>query len=374
MLYELYLYNQKENKHLLYKYDTENNVIYDENNKPIIVDLPDIPGNKKKINIQLGFSCNMSCSYCLQSKTSKKKFNKENCDKIITKIKGYNLENTKIEFWGGEPLLYLEEIVYFIRKLKHDHYVIITNGMNLTLRLVKFFIKHNVNVILSHDAQSQDVRGKNPFEKKESLEAIKYLYRNNKEKFSINSVITNNNINTMDRLEYFGNYLEEDNFLEIPHSGEGPVYNSSLDLLSKDNLSNKIFEDILGFYGMKYGFYNQAIYSFLKSLNKTKIENITTKCGINNSDKYKILSLDGKELSCHNYDFKFNINTLQDSNKCKTCLVAHLCKSSCPAIDKKSELFHKNCEIMFETYSALLRASIFILTNNNYELIDYKKI
>ena len=53
---------------------------------------------------------------------------------------------------GGEPLLYIEEIKYIVEHLinKPHHFVIITNGMLLTLDLVKYFID-NKNIALSRE-------------------------------------------------------------------------------------------------------------------------------------------------------------------------------------------------------------------------------
>lgn len=374
MEYLLELYNQEKNLHINYTYNVKDNIIKNEKGEVITLNLEDNREiKKKKLTIQLGFSCNMSCSYCLQSKTKKKSFDIEKCKNLIEKLKKENLENTKIEFWGGEPLLYIKEILYIVRHLKHNDYLIITNGMLLNLKLVKFLMKHNFTIILSHDAQSQNVRGKNPLDIPNVLEAIKYLYKNHKHKFGINSVITNGNINTMERLKYFANYLEEENIFEIPHSGEGPVYNTNLNILSKDNLSNKIYHDIIENNGMKYGFYSNAIVNFLYNLNKP-ISNTKTKCGIENKDKYKIFDINNKELTCHNYDYKFNINTIKENSHCETCIVRNLCKGGCPAIDKSSEIFKKNCEVMYETNTALLRVIMYIITNNEYQLMNVKKV
>lgn len=374
MLFDITLHNK--NNTIIWKYDTNDNTITNENGVLINLDIEDIKETHiKKFTIQLGFSCNMSCSYCLQSKAKKVNFNQEHCDKILEQLNNTDLTNTKIEFWGGEPLLYIEEIKYIVEHLtiKPHHFVIITNGMLLTLDLVKYFIDNNFNITLSHDAQGQDVRGKEPLEKKESLEAIKYLYHNHKGRFAINSVITKGNINTEERLKYFGKYLEESDITKIPHGGEGPVYNSELELLNTETLCQDVYNDIILGYGSNYSYYLQIMNNFFKSIGKKKLENITTKCGIDNPDKYKVLSLDGKELSCHNYNYKFDIKKLSSSDKCLKCPVVHLCKSSCPAMDKDSEVFKKNCEVMFSSNMGILRVIFFMLTNNEYEVINIKE-
>ena len=358
-----------------WKYDTIYNTILDENNNIISIDNNIKEPFIKKLAIQLGFSCNMSCSYCLQSKSKKVSFNQEHCDKIVEQLNHSDLTNVKIEFWGGEPLLYLEEIKYIVEHLinKPKYFLIITNGMLLTLDLVKYFMDNNFHIVVSHDAQGQSVRGKNPFENNTSLEAIRYLYHNYREKFGINSVITKDNINTENRLKYFASYLEESDITNIPHGGEGPVYNSNLELLNINTLCQDVYEDILLGYGGYYSYYQQVLSSFFKSYGKKNLETITTKCGIDNPERYQVLSLDGKELSCHNYDYKFDIQKLSSSDKCLKCPVVHLCKSSCPAMDKESEVFKKNCEVMFNSNMGILRVIFFMLTDNQYNVINIKE-
>ena len=374
MLFNITLQNKNDTK--IWKYDTKDNSLTDENNEKIenltLFNSKENKNKEKKLAIQLGFSCNMSCSYCLQSKTKKTKFNQLECDTLIEKLLKLDLTNTRLEFWGGEPLLYFKEIVYIVRKLKSkkhlpSSFLIITNGLLLTVRMVKFLLKMNFNLAISHDAQSQDIRGKNPFEIPSSLEAIKYLYelhKNGEHRFSINSVITKDNISTENRFKYFAKYLgeNENGDIILPHGGEGPVYNSDIDLLNIETLNNDVYTDVVFGAGMYYGYYYDAVGSFINNLGKRNISNITTKCGIDNESKYSIIDIHGKDLSCHNYDFKFKIITLQENDICLKCPVVQLCKSSCPAIDKSSDLFKKNCTVMFNTNMGLLRAIIEIIT------------
>lgn len=118
MLYKLYLANYTNGEKKIFHYNTDINTIYDENNNIIKVkNYFDNKEENKRMTIQLGFSCNMSCSYCLQSK-QKSSFDKDKCDNILEKLSHLDLSETRLEFWGGEPLLYLKEIIYIIRHLK----------------------------------------------------------------------------------------------------------------------------------------------------------------------------------------------------------------------------------------------------------------
>lgn len=377
MKFILVMQNTENNNIIELLYDNKNNsMIYMENNEKFKFTKIEQPETKrnKKITIQLGFSCNMKCEYCLQSKTPLKDFDKDNLDKLLNKLNNEDLENATLEFWGGEPLLYLPEIEYIVKNLVNkpgNGFLMFTNGINLNNVAMNFLIENEFIIILSHDAQGQYIRGIDPLNKPNVASNVKWLVENYKN-FSINSVITSANISTQDRLDFFGKKLSVD-INKINHSGEGPAYNIKTDI-DNDTLHDDIYTDLMEGDGIRYGFYNTAISGFAKTVNQGRLlDNVTTKCGIDKKDNYKIFSIDGKDLSCHNYDFKFDIKSLQESSKCKNCLVANLCKSSCPAIDKNSEAFKNNCKIMYATYTAILRVALSIELEG-YQLINVIKL
>lgn len=362
------------------------NIIYDSDISEII----DTDGSKiipppksydygfdRKITISLGFSCNMKCSYCLQSKTKKSQFDIGKVKELLDKLNTEDLSRTRIEFWGGEPTLYWREIEYIVNNIKNKPaggYLMITNGTGLTKDRAKWLISNSFQIAVSHDAQGQSIRGLEPLKMEPVREAVEWLIRHHNTKVSINSVLTKDNLNTKDRKDYFRKLLG----LTTQHintSGEGPAYNTDVELIDLETLHDNIYNDIVGGEGLEYGFYKNTIDMFINTIAKrSKLENITTKCGIERNDRYKILSLDGKTLSCHNYDHSFEIQKLSDSDQCKKCLVAHLCKSSCPAIPKDSEMFQKNCEVMFQTYTALFRVAVMLMTDGSWQVMGFTEI
>lgn len=356
-------------------YNTANSTMLDETGLIVFDKLPTktTPYNKK-ITIQLGFSCNMTCSYCLQSKTKKSKFNEQAIKDVIAKLTLEDLATARIEFWGGEPSLYLDEIKYIVNNLPIQpyEYLMITNGTKLTIQLAKWLITHNFAIALSHDAQGQPVRGIDPLDSIESLEAIKYLHKHHN-KFSINSVITNDNLSTSKRLEFFAEKLgvEPDTII---HSGEGPVYNTFLDLLGTPEIMDDVFEDLLD-KGMQYGYNQQLYYKLMSSLGTSKqLNTISTKCGIDNPDKYKIIATNGKDLTCHNYDYTFDIHKVSSKGPCYICPVVHLCSGSCPAIPKDTEMFKKNCDAMRMFLLPMLRYALVVHFKGEYDLINITEI
>jgi uncharacterized protein len=349
-------------------YDQESNVFI-KNNEILKFNDIDYEKQKKKVAISLGFSCNMKCSYCIQSKTKKEKMNISELDIIIKDLMEEDLKDCRIEFWGGEPLLYMDEIRYIVSKLGNTEYLVITNGTLLTVELAKFFVDNNFSCVLSHDGTHQDIRGIDPLKNKKVIEAIAYIRKHTPERFSVNTVLTYDNLDTGKRLDFFNNSLGDiDN---LNHSGEGLVYNSNFILKNEkdlDDLHNKVYFDLLNGDGLRYGNYVSTIKNFMNIINKSlHLSKITTKCGIENKNYYKVVS-SGKQLTCHNFDYNFDILGLHDRDKCKDCLVASLCKGGCPAIPNNSTMFEENCKTSYAFYSAIFRYCIYILTGNMYQV------
>lgn len=82
----------------------------------------------QNLKIIFGTKCNLNCDYCYQ-KHDNNEISQEVLDKIIEKINSSN-EKYYIDFFGGEPLLYLDKIFYFLDKIniKEHSFTITTNG------------------------------------------------------------------------------------------------------------------------------------------------------------------------------------------------------------------------------------------------------
>lgn len=336
----------------------------------------------KRISISLGLKCNMSCNYCVQSKIPKENTDFIKIDKIISDLENRDLTNTMIEFWGGEPLLYLEEIKYIISNLKNKPMVfcITTNGTLLTIEIVKYLLENNVIFCFSHDAQAQNNRGKETLDNINVIDSINYILNNkpltldyfNTIKF--NSVLTKGNYNSDLRKTYFASKLGRPKEDIILH-GEGVVYNikPELKIVDTDNLRHEIIKDIKNNGIENYKPYYRKVHRFFISIkNNYKLSDITTKCGIDRPS-YEVISTNGKELTCHNFDKPFEIKMFHDNPGCSECIVAHLCRGGCPAIPKDSEIFKMNCKIKYEENLAILIASLEMLYNN-YNLIKINDV
>lgn len=110
------------------------------------------------IYIMLGYACNFNCSYCLQGEKRLKVQQPIISKKFTDYLERYpNKKNTRLFFWGGEPLLYFETIKEIVSKYGKDFSIgIISNGSLLTQEIVYFINKYDIGFILSHDAHETE--------------------------------------------------------------------------------------------------------------------------------------------------------------------------------------------------------------------------
>ena len=104
-----------------------------------------------EINFMIGSACNWHCSYCLQGKEVG--FDRKvDIDEFIDKFKRYLSDRnitqfTRVQYWGGEPLLYLETIKKLHEAFKNypktNKDRIVTNGSLITDEFVDYVTKDN---------------------------------------------------------------------------------------------------------------------------------------------------------------------------------------------------------------------------------------
>ena len=97
----------------------------------------------KIIKIRLGGNCNKNCSFCHSKKTDNYEFN----PKLIPFIKYNHYE--KINYGGGEPLMYWQHIKKFINifpKLKHH---VVTNGTLFNEEMLEYTKNYRFRIGLS---------------------------------------------------------------------------------------------------------------------------------------------------------------------------------------------------------------------------------
>ena len=150
--------------------------------KEAAVTTPENPLGKtskvKTLKIQLGLSCNYSCEYCSQRFVPHSdETNSKYVDKFVANLDLWlEGEPKRIEFWGGEPLVYIKTIKPLAEKLKikfpNSQFIMVTNGSLLNPEINEWLDEMGFGIGLSHDGPGQPVRGPDPLDDPKSREGI----------------------------------------------------------------------------------------------------------------------------------------------------------------------------------------------------------
>ena len=129
------------------------------------------PGRKgliKTLKISLGLSCNYECNYCSQRFVPHaESTNPEDVEDFLQQlIASLSQAPGRIEFWGGEPLVYIKTLKPLAERLRvlypDAEFLIITNGSLLSLETNEWLDRMGFVVGLSHDGPGYHARGADP--------------------------------------------------------------------------------------------------------------------------------------------------------------------------------------------------------------------
>ena len=364
--------------------DTEGNVFkFPDMTEP--VNLPDavtfskdVPLKKSHhinlLKIQLGLGCNYTCDYCSQKFVERAdSTSHKDVESFLQKLDTLEFsekEGLKVEFWGGEPLVYwktLKPLAEALReKLPYAKFSMITNGSILTEEIIDWLMMMDFSVSISHDGPGQSVRGPDPFDDPEKKELILGFYRmmtRLKKGISFNSMLSRNNQSRKAIHNWFINLTGNQEIV----LGEGTLVDAydedgiTNSLLTKEDhftFRQKTFKEILendGYIGFQAII--DKIDGFTRSvLSQSPARNLGQKCGM---DDENVLAVDlhGNIITCQNVSaaetskngqphLSGNLDNYDDvsittsthwSNRaeCPSCPVLHLCKGACMFLDNK---------------------------------------
>lgn len=116
------------------------------------------------LHVMLGTACNWKCKYCIQLKQAG--FPQKMEDLFCTNLNNFILDKgikiDRIEYWGGEPCLYFDQIKRIedtIGHLAQRPSRFVTNGSLLTPEIVKYINEHDMFVNLSYHEGQLDESG-----------------------------------------------------------------------------------------------------------------------------------------------------------------------------------------------------------------------
>lgn len=219
--------NQKDKT--FFFYNNENNQFLDHNREPISVNYTDFRGssnlavktrektpNKNVVfKIRMGGTCNYKCSYCLQAIDSGNtdKVERLSIDTLLGYIPESFCQNRRFEFWGGETLLFWDDVILpLAKKLRKKYpgadFYIPTNGSTIRPDMIPDMDELGVFVSISHDGPGQWQRGGQPLDSSQQ-QVIQMVFNklNPKNKFSFNPVLTAMNSNRRAIIEWFRNEI-----------------------------------------------------------------------------------------------------------------------------------------------------------------------
>lgn len=327
--------------------------------------------NFSVLKISFGLKCNYSCEYCSQRFVPEAELEKPfDVKEFVEKISsififGDEGQSKKIEFWGGEPLLYWNKIVPIAEILREKYpklrFSTITNGSLITKEKADWLYKMGFSMAISHDGPGQKVRGPNPFDVPKIKEAILYLYAKMapENRISFNSMLNNENTSRSAIQEYFINLTSDPN-VNIGEGGFVDAYDigglsMSLESSKFKSFSLGSFKEIRNFKCVNFVTVKNKISNFFDSIFRSKQSIVLVqKCGMDKLDSIAI-DLDGNVITCHNLsanavsangnshkighidDFdNISLNTAthwSHRKDCSSCPVLHLCQGSCMYID-----------------------------------------
>lgn len=409
MLFKIISESILDKEDVVHYYNNETNEIFDSENRLVdVAESLDIPQKhfKKfngfsasktrvlsKLKVQLGLKCNLNCSYCSQaeSRNLSKDDSLGDVESFIASLRREELSikpSGRIEFWGGEPLVYIKTLRKLVPELRKmyptQEFHMISNGTLLTREIVDWLVENKVSFIISHDAQGYELRdGIDPLYKAETkstwLYAKEQLHRAGL-KFGFNVVITRANCDISSIPEFFQlHFSEKASFgfegIVQPSREEDLFKQEDIDVLETD------MKHVLVHNQEEFGNLVKDAQKVLTALAQHRpLFAIRAKCEAPNSDVL-VVDLKGNVISCQNFthlsqkigelrnfdDIK-SVNFIHWSKKfnkedCLTCPVVQFCKGGCPLVSCNF------CHNDYVYYRALFKAVWFLLFQSDIKTI-----
>lgn len=359
------------------------------------------PGTKrelKRISIQLGLSCNYSCSYCLQGSMGKdRSTSPRDFTKFMEALSIALPEDTgaAFEFWGGEPLLYWKILLPLATALREKYptstFSMATNGSLLTYEINQVLIDLGFEVTISHDGPAQYVRGEDTLADPKQREIVLDLYTrlrpSNRSYF--NAVFTSKNKSPTKLVEWFKQNVGGD--VMFANNQLASVYDEpTFALRFKDMDTVYAYrKDLLSLMQGPDGHRVKSIASmiadFIYSIaHHRPMSSVGQYCG-RDSVHTVCLNLDGDVLTCQNV-YKTDISEISgkphllgnvraldkiklDSGihwsyrkSCPTCPILPICAGACMMVDEKSKFWQATCDSRYYHLLPLLAVTIDVLT------------
>lgn len=369
------------------------------NVSPAPVTSKEEPLNKGKINrlkIQLGLSCNYSCEYCSQrfvphadasSPIEVERFLK-NLDKWINP----NEPPYKIEFWGGEPLVYIKILKPLAEGLKKKwpnvKFGMVTNGSLLNKETNQWLFDMGFTIGMSHDGPGQTVRGPDPFADPEKKANILHLFNLlGSKRMSFNAMIHRENMDRYAIQQWLTKELGTEDFVIgeggfIDSYDEGGKANALNDKAEQLGFRRLALEQIRNSSINKFNIFNSRLREWVESISAERpAEILGQKCTMDRPDTIAV-DLKGNVLTCQNVsavqtapngkshrighvsnldNVKLDTSTHWSKRPhCRDCPMLQACKGACMFLE--GDLWYKSCDNSYSDHLPFFAAAFEVLT------------
>lgn len=278
------------------------------------------PGRKhgvRTLKISLGLSCNYGCTYCSQ------RFVPHAATAGVSDVAPFLTtlpqwftpaaqgtgEGVRVEFWGGEPLVYWKALRPLAEGLRAmmplAAFSMITNGSLLTPEINEWLDRMGFCVGVSHDGPGQRVRGPDPLEHPQQGPAIRQLYAllHPQGRISFNVMLNRQNQSRAAVQAWFTQrfggdvQLGEGSFIDAYDKG-----GVALSLRAHEHVPYRVqaFNEVRHGAVVQFGQVGQKLRDFTQSITTARpAAAVGQKCGMDEPHNLA-LTLKGEVLTCQN--------------------------------------------------------------------------
>ena len=346
------------------------------------------------LKISLGLSCNYACEYCSQRFVARNlETNPDDVDGFLSSLDSWVLTPPEaIEFWGGEPLVYIKTLRPLAEALRAKYplarFSVITNGSLLNAELNQWLDDLGFTVCVSHDGPGQYVRGPDPLQDPSVKEAILDLYQRlaPQGRFSFNAMVNRSN-QSRAAIQAFFTELTGDPKVMIGEGGFVDAYDAgglSLSLRTEEfhAYRRQAFQEIGQGKADRVSNVRDRMMSFVNALRtKRPASSLGQKCGMDKPDSIAV-DLKGNVLTCQNvsaaatapngeahrigHTAQMDQVALTTSThwskrtECPKCPVLQICKGACMFLEEA--LWDASCDNAYSDALPIFVAAIEFLT------------
>jgi uncharacterized protein len=346
------------------------------------------------LKISLGLSCNYACEYCSQRFVARNdETNPDDVCEFLDSLETWVFKEPEtIEFWGGEPLVYIKTLRPLAEALRKKYpqtrFSVITNGSLLNVDLNQWLDELGFTVSVSHDGPGQHVRGPDPLEDPQTRKAILDLYQRlaPQGRFSFNAMVNRSNQSRAE-IQAFFTKLTGDPKVMIGEGGFVDAYDSgglSLSLRPEEfhTYRRQAYRDIRQGRADRVSNVRDRMMSFVNSLRTRRpASSLCQKCGMDKSDSIAV-DLKGNVLTCQNVSaaatapngeaHRIGHTSQMDQvalttsthwskrSECPQCPMLQICKGACMFLE--GPLWDVSCDNAYSDALPIFVAAIEFLT------------